>query len=268
MASGRYPRSVSALLLVALSACSAGTLTLRETHYYAPSNDKNTNYYRLRVYAKTKLGASQYRSGWFPASSVDRLFGTVDDEGGVKALETRSAIEAKVAEKVKETYSAWLDSAAKPNADTVKLAQLQEAQRRVLAYPAIGATQPFRNALEVDYNPAKGVAIRRWDEKLVFILSSNPDDVVGKIANFSESDQTTRTINRFGQLLQERAHGELAAREAGNELRGAADTLVILRINAAVAAVAAARKDPKGETLAPVSREIQSLLALLEGSEP
>jgi len=70
-------------------------MTLQETHYFAPINETHSNYYRLRILAQTELGVSQYRSGWFPATSVDRLFGKVEDEGGGKALESGKAVKSE-----------------------------------------------------------------------------------------------------------------------------------------------------------------------------
>jgi hypothetical protein len=253
---------------VALLGCSSGVMTVDETHYFAPVNEDNVNYYRLRISAETHLGVSQYRSGWFPTTSVDRLFGKVDDEGGVKSLEARSAMESLLTAKIQSTYSQWLDAAANPATLSSQLDGLMAAQRRILAYPAFGATEPYPGALEVDYNPMKGIAIRRADEKLVFVLSSNPDEVVGKIANFSESDQTTRTINRLGDLMALRVRGDLAGREAAQGVRAAADTMVFLRIKATVDAAKAATSDGSAGALDAVGQELQRLLAVLDGSTP
>lgn len=255
------------LLGLALTACTSGVMSLRETHYYAPVNESNTNYYRLRVFAETKLGVSQYRSGWFPTTSVDRLFGKVDDEGGVKSLETRAVIESLLGQKVKDTYRAWLDSASNPTMPTAVLDLLQQSMRRILAYPLIGGAEPYPGALEVEYNPAKGVAIRRWDEKLVFILSSDPNDVVQKIANFSESDQTTRTINRFGQMLANRALGEVVSQEAALTVRAAADALLTAGIERTTAAATAVQGGDQAK-LGIVNQEIETLLTLLEAGQP
>lgn len=255
-----------ALTGLATAGCSQGTMTLQEVHYFAPTNESNTNYFRLRVFAETELGVSQYRSGWFPASSVDRLFGQVDDAGGIKALATRIVIESLISAKVEDTYKKWLEQAADPSVTQQELENLLNARRRVLAYPLSGLP-PFPGTIEAEFNPARGVALRRSDEKLVFMLSSNPDDVIGKIANFSESDRTALTINRLGTLMANRSRADLVAKETANRVRSEMDATTVRRLEAVGAAAATAGAGGATD-LAPVLTEVQSLIVFLEGSQP
>ncbi len=67
-----------------LVACTTGPMDVREVRYWAVSNGKETNYYRLRVTGATRLGVAGYKSGWFPARAVDRLFGDVSSDDGAR----------------------------------------------------------------------------------------------------------------------------------------------------------------------------------------
>ena len=137
------------LMLFLLTSCSSGLMDIRERHYFAVPSGENTNYYRLRVEAKTKLGVSGYRSGWFPADAVDYAFGDVSDKGGIEALKVRNQLKEQINKKILSTNNAWLDEAAKPDAIMVKLDGLMRARRRILAYPS-GDTPPYKGAFEIE----------------------------------------------------------------------------------------------------------------------
>jgi hypothetical protein len=224
--------AVAALSVLFCSGC--GIMKVREAHYYAVPGESGTNYFRLNVHATTVLGKTEYRSGFFPASAVDSLFGGVNAEGGVKALETRGQLEKQIRDSLIKINADYQGKAQVPGTSEQELNQLLEARRRVLAYP-MGNPEGLKDTIEVDYNPAKGLAIRRWDEKLVFILSSNPDEVVGKIANFVESDKTVSSINQLAKVTAQSSRNELVGREATEEVNGERDALINLQIKKALA---------------------------------
>ncbi len=214
--------------------CSLGQMDVRETHYYAVPGENNTNYYRLNVTAKTILGDAEYRSGYFPANAVDNLFGDVSAEGGAKALEAKRELEKQIRDSLVQVNAEYQAKARDPETTEQELDKLLEARRRVLAYPRWNP-EVLRDTIEIDYNPSKGIAIRRADEKLVFVLSSNPDEVVGKIVNFAESDKTVYSINQFSQVIAQRSRNEIAAQEATGEVNRKLDILVYEQIKKALA---------------------------------
>lgn len=218
------------VLIVPLTAC--GTMKVREVHYFAVPNGENTNYYRLKGKATSKLGVAEYRAGWFPVRSIDYLFGDVRSNGGAAALDVQSQLEAQINDKILSTNHAWLEEAAKPEADPNKLEGLLRARRRVLAYPS-SDTPPYTGAFEIEYNPAKPIHTRYADEKLLFILSSNPDEIIGKITNFSENEKTVLSINQLSQVIAQRVRNDVAAQEATEGVNKGIDSLVLNQIKAA-----------------------------------
>jgi hypothetical protein len=176
----------------------------------------------LRVAANTFLGVAGYRSGWYPGRSVDRLFGEVSSESAPAELQARTELETQIINKVKETHQAWLEEAKKPDADPALLDQLNEARRRVLAYPAF-KPEPFKDTIEIEYNPGRELATFHIDDKLLFVLASNPDDVVRAIASFVEEDKTVLTINRLAGTITQGLANDLAGRKATQEVDKAND---------------------------------------------
>jgi len=234
-------------------------MTIREVHYIAATDGENTNYYRVRVGAQTKLGVAQYRSGWYSARAVDSLFGAVSSDGGVAATAAKAAMEEDISDKIRSTTQKWLEEASKPDADPKKLEGLMEARRRVLAYPKAGKP-PFPDTSEMEFNPAAGISVLHSDEKLVFILSSNPDEVIGKIKNFSENEQTVLTIKRLSDVVLQKSRNDALVQTAIEGLNKKTDALVQVQLQAVIDVAA------KEDTLRDKAiDEIDSLLSLIDG---
>lgn len=208
-----------------LSACSLGRMNVQETHYYAIPNGKDTNYYRLRVEAKTVLGVAGYRSGWYPARAVDRLFGEAASDSSPAELQARTELEMRTIEAIKETQRKWLEAAQNPDTPEPRLRLLNEARRRVLAYPSF-KPEPFPGTVEIEYNPGRDLVTFHIDDKLLFVLSSDPDAVVRAIANFVEEDKTVLTIQRLSGTITQGALNEVAGREAALKVDQANDARV------------------------------------------
>jgi len=234
-------------------------MDIREVHYFAVPNGENTNYYRLRVTASTELGVAGYRSGWFPADAVDYAFGDVSTTGGVEALKTRNKIKDQINKKILETNQEWLDEAANPNAEPEKLDGLQNARRRILAYPRSDG-DPYKGAFEIEYNPAKSVNLRFSGDKLIFVLSSDPDTVVANIASFAENQESALTIDRLAGVIAQRARTDVVAAEGVEEVNKEIDTLIFKQIDLAQG-VAENTETKIGAAI----NEINTLLILLEG---
>jgi hypothetical protein len=245
------------------SGCSLGRTKVSEVHYYAIPNGENTNYYRLRVEANTQLGNAEYRSGWFPTRAVDSLFGDVTSDGGIAALAVRTTLENAYSQKVQDTTTAWLEEAGKPNPDAGLLADLFRARRRILAYPSSeGSPYAGHRAVEAEFNPIKGLVRAHADEKLVFILSSNPDEVIQNISNFAESEKTSLAVTQLSGVIAQRVRNDVAAAEATQSVDKRGDKLISTRIQAAIDATKA---DPTAPT---AIREIDSVLSLVNAIRP
>jgi hypothetical protein len=248
------------LILCFCVSCTTAPMKVQKVHYFAVPGETNTNYFRLTVNAKTYLGDAEYRSGFFPASAVDSLFGDVSSEGGVKAMEAKAQLEKQIRDSLIAVNGAYQAKAQDPKTPVAELNGLLEARRRVLAYPT-GTAGGLTNHIEIDYNPFKGLAIRHWDEKLVFILSSNPDEVVGKIANFAESDKTVSSINQLAKVTAQFSRNEIASLEAADDADRGLDSLIKKQIETALLKLgdspAVADKDT-------ALKEIDFLISLLD----
>ena len=240
--------------------CSLGQMDIRETHYYAVPGEQNTNYFRLNVKAKTILGDAEYRSGYFPSTAVDNLFGDVSAEGGAEALEAKRILEAQIRDSLIQVNAKYQEKARDPDTSEQELDKLLQARRRILAYPR-WQPEVLRDTIEIDYNPSKGIAIRRSDEKLVFILSSNPDEVVGKITNFAESDKTVYSINQFAQVIAQRSRNDIAAQEATEAVNVKIDNLIYEQIQKALSILG---ESPTAESKELAIKEIDVLIQLLD----
>src|SRR5262249_39950883 len=148
----------------------------------------------------TVLGVAGYRSGWYPARAVDRLFGEAASDSSPAELLARTELEMQTIDAIKETQRKWLLAAKNPNTPDDELRRLNEARRRVLAYPSF-KPEPFPGTIEIEYNPGRDLATFHIDDKLLFVLSSDPDAVVRQIANFVEEDKTVLTINRLAGTI-------------------------------------------------------------------
>ncbi|MCJ8294370.1 MAG: hypothetical protein MJK15_08180 [Colwellia sp.] len=201
------------IALVSLISSGCGVMKFNETHYYAVKSDDNVNVYRLIVKGNTVLSDAKYQSGWYPKNAVDSLYGNVRNSGGSSALQAKQDIEKLSRESTVRAISAYYKVAENPNSSEDDIQKAMQVRRRVLAYPTLNENIP-KNSQIIDYNPSLGLAISHIDEKMVFILSANPDIVVGNIKNFAESDKTALTISQLAKVSVQRARNEIVAAEA------------------------------------------------------
>ena len=174
-----------------LTSCLGG-LNMKETHYFSiPNQDgDNKNYYRLKIRTKTLLSKAEYNSGWYPRESVDQLFGEVSSASDTEYMRTQRALKGLSNKYILETEENYLKEAAKPNPKNLQA--LFDARKRIQAYPAFRALdKPFGSgSISFEYNPALGKVVRHIDEKQVFFLSSNPDEIIREINTFTEANET------------------------------------------------------------------------------
>jgi hypothetical protein len=240
-----------------LGGCSLGPLEVSERYYLAATNGRETAYFRVRVNAETFLSKSEFRQGWFPARAVDALFGDVSDEGGGKALTVREKLRAQIDDAVLKTTTQYLEAAVDPNTPADRILKLLETRNRVLLTPS-PSLGPSRQAQLIEYDPKRGLTTLRSDEKLVFVLSANPDEVIGNIANFAEQERTEQTIQKFTEVLVQNSRKEVATKEATAEVEGSADKLVAGQIEIALKTLQA------GVTRDEAMQQVGALIHLLQ----
>jgi hypothetical protein len=203
-----------------------GKMELKSEKYFAVSNGDNTNYFRQRVYAETKLGVAEFRSGWYPKDAVDALFGDVSSSAGIAAREAQEKIEREFADASVQMAKQWtgavLNSTTDPNLGT-HLKNLMDARRYLVTAPVPGSDGAiqFDHATTMEFDVSRPLWLRHVDEKLVFTLSSNPDEVIGKITAFANEQETAVTVNRLTDSLratiQDRVDSDAASADVAME---------------------------------------------------
>jgi hypothetical protein len=201
------------LLLILLLVTACGVMKIQERHYYAIENNDNTNIFRLVVQADTVLGEAKYNSGWYPANAVDSLYGNVRSYGGQADLQARQEIETEVRKGIVQATKNYNIVALNPASTDEDIQRAMQVRRNVLSYPSLW-TGLSENSRIIDYNPSEGVVIKHSDEKMVIVLSSNPDVVIGNIKNFAESDKTALAVSRLAKVTSQRVRNEIVADEA------------------------------------------------------
>jgi len=242
------------LLLLSSLTISCGTMKVTSRKYFSITNGEDVNYYRLRIKGKSVLGDAQFKSGWYPTESVDLLFGNVSPDNKSNYKQTKEEIEAEINKKVKKAYVQYLKEASDPDAKKERLMRLLEARRRVLAAPT--KYPPFDHSYIIEYDVSKGTAIAHADEKLVYILSSNPDEVIAKITNFAESEETANTISKLSKTLSTQKTREVSSKSLSTQKR---DTTILRQLDITLDQLTASNPDESSQEL-----QLSILLNLLE----
>ena len=249
---------VFVLACLALAGCSGGPTRSEEIFYVAVPSGDNVNFYRMKVEAGTQLGVTKYQSGWFPADTVDRLFGDVSESGSAAALKTEQDIRQALDSAIKDTAVGYLEAAKDPDSSSETIMRWLQAQRRVRAIAGDGVPLP-EGAVEIEYDPGAGLALRHAGQKLVFVLSSNPDQVMQNLRNFAGSKETSASVLRLADVVRAQAENRVVEAEAEAAAALRLDALVVRQIDAALANVENAGNDRDA-----LLDEVRTLLILLE----
>jgi hypothetical protein len=242
---------------MAAAGCSLGVTHLEEVHYIAVPSEDNVNYFRIRLEAYVTLSETKFEAGWFPAETVDIIYGNADEAGIADTYKVKNQVRAKYDAAILATAQGYLDAAANPNAKPEVLEAWLAAQRRVRATAGSDVALP-PGAIEVEYDPASGLALRHAGEKLIFVLSSNPDEVFTELTNFSRDAQVGATVLQLSDVVRQRAANDVVETVARNEARAKLDALVVERIDVALQAVESA------STVAALQKEIDTLRLIVE----
>ena len=211
-------------LILGAAGCGTGPMDISEQSYLGASNGDSRVYYRVTITGSTRLGVSEFRQGWFPASAVDALFRDVSAEAA-KQQTVRDELRRQIDEALLLASKNYLAQAVDPNATPEDLQKCLDAIRRV-RLTARDSTDGLNGAIVMEYHPNRDLVIRHSDEKLVLVLSSNPDEIITQLAQLSESERTEGTINKFVEVLAFREHRD---REKESEERTATSTKLDVR---------------------------------------
>lgn len=249
------------MLILPLSGCfSSGPMHVYERSYLAVPSGDNTNFFRTTIEGNTYLGDSNYDSGWFPANTVDKLYGGTSKSDSAQALKTEEDIRALMNEAILATTKGYLRAAQDPSSSEESIVAWLTAQRRVRAMAGDGIPLPD-GAVEVEYDPSRSLALRHSGEKRVFVLASNPAEVIETISNFAGNERTSATILRIADVVSQRQINDVDRAEARNGFKEQASNIIVSHINGVLIAIEGGLD--KDELLA----EIDALLLLIEGSQ-
>lgn len=252
-------RAVALLATLAISwlaACTSGPMRASETYYLNATNGTEDAYLRITVEASTELSDAKYMSGWYPAEAVDAVFGSVTKDETGKTRVARDAMRDQLIEALKAAQQNYLKVAANSASTPEEVKQALDAWRRVRLAPAEVGPDP-NEAVVVEYNPASSLETFRSDEKLIFLLSANPDQIIQSISRFASDQETKAAIQRFANVIIENEKADVSADKASAVVSAKGDLFVESRLTALIQAMASGA--PRDD----VVREMQILQALL-----
>lgn len=250
-------RIAFAALAASATGCSLGVTHLEEVHYIAVPSEDNVNYFRIRLEAYVTLSETKFEQGWFPAEAVDVLYGPADEATVADAYKVRNQILEKYNQAILKTAQGYLDAAADIHAKPETIEAWLAAQRRVRATAGSEVALP-PGAIEIEYDPASNLALRHAGEKLVFVLSSNPDDVFAALTNFSKDAQVGATVLQLADVVLQNNANDVAETVARNEARAKLNDLIVKRIDIALQAIG------QKQTAADLQKEIDTLRVVVE----
>lgn len=193
-------------LLCLAAACSSGPLKVNERYYLAASDRRgeNINYYRITIRGSTALSVADFRQGWYPADALDAVFGDVSAESEPSALATKRALAAQIdqaliaiRQKIADELTASNGIPDMENFERVEKLRKAERELRIRARDQRDTDE----LVTIEYDPAGPLVTRRAGEKLIFVLSANPDEILQNIAGFAEEQKTQLEIANFSRIV-------------------------------------------------------------------
>ncbi len=196
-----------------LAGCAPGTLHLEEKYFLRVGDGDRCNYYRINCRVQTMLCEAEFRQGWFPGETVDALFGDASEAGSAEALTTQEELRRQIDQKLIAAEKAYLDEAgsSQPNP------QVLGARRAAILNIRLAARDVPRdpNTVIMEYDPMAALVTPRAGQKLVVLLSGDPDQIMTKLADIAEDTRTEQLFNKYANVVEAREwtarHDRLAA---------------------------------------------------------
>jgi hypothetical protein len=250
-------RRISFLLLASfLVGCSQGPMDVDELYYLKVTNGQDNGYIRVKVKAAARLSDAKYRSGWFPAEAVDTVLGNVTEDTTGKTRATRDEMREKLIEALKKAQESFLTIALKPDTTKEEIETALRTWKRVRLVPGFRVPD-LEDAMIVEYNPLQGLETLRSDEKLVFVLSANPDTVIRSISQIANDNETKAAIQRFANVMVEGAKAKIDVKKAHADVAAHADLFLAEQIDALAQSI------DNGADRGTVVQQAEGVLALL-----
>lgn len=237
-------------------------MNVDELYYLKVTNGQDSGYIRIKVDAAARLSDAKYRSGWFPAEAVDTVLGNVSEDSTGKTRATRDEMREKLIEALKAAQENFLKTALDPGATKEQIEQALRRWKRVRLAPGF-AKLNFEDAIIVEYNPLQGLETFRSDEKLVFVLSANPDTIIRSISQIANDNETKAAIQRFANVIVEGAKADVDVKKANAGVAAKADVFLAGQVDALAQTI---DRKPDRDTVVLQTEGLIALLRSLEGS--
>ena len=191
-------------------------MEISEQHYISATNGKDNVYYRINVEGTTVFSEASYRQGWYDEDSVDALFGDISNAGSKKALSTRETIRKQIDTSLIQARQAYLEAVLAPKADNIDVQSKLEALKRV-RLSVESATHGLDGAYVMDYDPMKNLKRKRVGQKMVMILSSDPDQILNKLRELTEDEKTTEILDSLVDTMRGKTDIESLKKHLDNQ---------------------------------------------------
>ncbi|MDQ8197461.1 hypothetical protein QEH56_04840 [Pelagicoccus enzymogenes] len=182
--------------------------------YYAVSNGKDTNFYRLRIEGRSDKGRAEFRNGWFPSEVVDALFGDADVESAATVSETRDAIQLKINKAKINAWEEWLKVVSNAESTEEEIVKQAKALQYLRTRPSAESKHFGELAAEagltiMSYDPEGDLETRLDSKKEVIAFSSDPDQVMQQIAVVSNEVESVSLVKKLAALAGTQSNPEL-----------------------------------------------------------
>lgn len=257
---------LAGLASMVLACCSSGPMNVEETYYLKVTNGQDNGYIRINVSAGTHLSEARYNSGWYLAEAVDALFGNISEDPDGATGAARDAMRERLIEALKAGQEAYLRLALDENTTDKQLTAALHRWKRVRFAPGFDSPS-IRDSILVEYNAAQDIETVRAGKKLVFFLSANPDQIIQSISKFANDAETKAAIQRFSEVIIQRAMAEVDERKARAEVTAQLDQVLAARITSVADKLENTASPPARDTAVGELESLRALANSLQNTE-
>lgn len=241
-------------------------MNVEETYYLKVTNGQDNGYIRINVSAGTHLSEARYNSGWYLAEAVDALFGNISEDPDGATGAARDAMRERLIEALKAGQEAYLRLALDENTTDKQLTAALHRWKRVRFAPGFDSPS-IRDSILVEYNAAQDIETVRAGKKLVFFLSANPDQIIQSISKFANDAETKAAIQRFSEVIIQRAMAEVDERKARAEVTAQLDQVLAARITSVADKLENTASPPARDTAVGELESLRALANSLQNTE-
>lgn len=202
----RYQVAYLLFISLFLNACS-GTMKVEEIYYLAVPSGENTNYFRIRIKSKTQFSDAKYEAHWVSADAVDALYSDQHDSDRASAINTEKRIREVINKKLESASITYLGVASNPESTDAEIQKWMKVYQRLRAMPSQDFALP-PGTVVMEYNPIRNLVTTRAGQKMILMLSANPNDILKNISKFANSQETSASVLRLADIVNQQRQVE------------------------------------------------------------